>query len=155
MPDPTDLTEEYVYRVAPDGQSMKAAEVLLRDAAFSGTRTSAGGAVLHALCRGSEPNPYSVQVDLSDLEHLQTACDCSSRKRPCKHALGLLLLAIRSPDAFDGDAPGRSPRPGRGEPIDRSRPRASRPTRRARPPPTSGNRCSSPSSPSRRTTASG
>jgi uncharacterized protein (TIGR02996 family) len=117
MPDPSKLTEEYVYRIAPDGQAVKAAEVLLRDAAFSGTRTSDDGAVLHALCRGSERTPYSVRVDRSDLEHLQTACDCSSWKRPCKHALGLLLLAIRSPDAFGGGAPTGAARSRRGEAV--------------------------------------
>jgi len=45
--------------------------------------------VLWGLCKGSGKNPYQVCVDLSGPAY---KCSCPSRKFPCKHALGLLLL---------------------------------------------------------------
>ncbi len=40
-------------------------------------------------CKGSGAKPYQVRVDLSDAAF---KCSCPSRKLPCKHTLGLLLL---------------------------------------------------------------
>ncbi len=52
-------------------------------------------------CQGSAL--YQVRVDSSTLA-LQ--CNCPSRKQPCKHGLGLLLLAATSPaDVPESDAP--------------------------------------------------
>ncbi|MCA9201513.1 MAG: SWIM zinc finger family protein, partial [Planctomycetales bacterium] len=46
------------------------------------------------MCRGSAV--YQVKVDLSNLGY---ACSCPSRKFPCKHVLGLLMLRAASPEA--------------------------------------------------------
>jgi hypothetical protein len=52
-------------------------------------------------CQGSAL--YQVRIDLSTLT---TRCSCPSRKLPCKHSLGLLLLAAASPDKIvEGEAP--------------------------------------------------
>ncbi len=40
-------------------------------------------------CQGSAPAPYQTVVLAGD--ELHSACTCPSRRRPCKHALGLLL----------------------------------------------------------------
>lgn len=40
-------------------------------------------------CQGSGKNPYQVQVDLSGPAF---KCSCPSRKFPCKHGLGLMLM---------------------------------------------------------------
>ena len=40
-------------------------------------------------CHGSGVNPYQVRVDLEDAA---CKCSCPSRKLPCKHAIGLLLI---------------------------------------------------------------
>jgi SWIM zinc finger len=40
-------------------------------------------------CQGSGASPYRCQVALDDAA---TKCSCPSRKLPCKHAIGLLLL---------------------------------------------------------------
>jgi uncharacterized protein (TIGR02996 family) len=104
MPGPVTLTDEFIYRIAPDGKSVKAALDLVQRGAFRSPRISADGARLQARCQGSEPRPYAVEVDLSDPEHPRTGCNCSSFKHPCKHALGLLFLAARSPGSFEGAA---------------------------------------------------
>lgn len=47
-------------------------------------------------CKGSGSTPYRCQAALTDTA---TRCSCPSRKVPCKHALGLLLLLA------DGEVP--------------------------------------------------
>jgi uncharacterized protein (TIGR02996 family) len=112
------LTDEYVYRVAPDGKSTQAALDLLRRGAFRDLRMSAGGVRLEGFCQGSDPTPYQVQVDLTNLDKPWTGCNCVSRKHPCKHALGLMFLAARSPEAFaGGTAPAPRPRQRQAAPM--------------------------------------
>lgn len=59
-------------------------------------------AVLWGECRGSSSDPYRSQVDLSGPGF---NCTCPSRKRPCKHALGLLLLFASQPGSFEFSVP--------------------------------------------------
>lgn len=40
-------------------------------------------------CQGSGSTPYQVRVDLVDVTY---KCSCPSRKLPCRHTLGLLLM---------------------------------------------------------------
>jgi hypothetical protein len=44
------------------------------------------------LCKGSGSTPYRTAVDLAGPAGPAYRCSCPSRKFPCKHALGLLLL---------------------------------------------------------------
>jgi uncharacterized protein (TIGR02996 family) len=110
MPGPLELTDEYVYRIAPDGKSTKAALQLLDRNAFRNARMSEDGTRLEALCQGRDPRPYAVRVDLEDPERPRVGCTCVSPKHPCKHALGLLFLVVRSPETFAGSAAGGSGR---------------------------------------------
>lgn len=114
MSDPVALTDEYVYRIAPDGKSAQAGLDLVRRGAFREPRRSDDGKRLEAKCQGSERLPYTVRIDLSDPTYPQLGCNCSSYKQPCKHALGLLFLAVRSPESFAGGPPaaGAPKRPG-------------------------------------------
>jgi uncharacterized protein (TIGR02996 family) len=105
MSEPVAVTDEYVYQIAPDGKSTQAAQDLLRKNAFRQLRVSADGTRLEGLCQGSEPQPYAVVVNLKNLDQPQTSCPCGSWKRPCKHALGLLFIASRSPGAFEQAGP--------------------------------------------------
>jgi hypothetical protein len=51
--------------------------------------TGCDPAAVWGLCQGSGANPYQTCVDLAEPAY---RCSCPSRKFPCKHALGLLLL---------------------------------------------------------------
>jgi hypothetical protein len=99
-PTVTDVTspwsEGQVASVAADAGSLAAARTL--SASWSDTGHS--GTALWGLCRGSGRNPYRTVVDLDGPAF---SCSCPSRKFPCKHALGLLLLWSqgRVPDAAD------------------------------------------------------
>ena len=73
--------------LAPDDSSRRAGTGLARPAPWSGA--GAAGEVVWGLCAGSGKNPYQTIVDLSGPAY---RCSCPSRKFPCKHALGLLLL---------------------------------------------------------------
>lgn len=52
-------------------------------------------------CQGSGANPYQVRIDLEDVAY---KCTCPSRKLPCKHTLGLLLV-MAGGATLPGNAP--------------------------------------------------
>ncbi|MFD9339352.1 SWIM zinc finger family protein [Streptomyces sp. NPDC060028] len=81
-------TAEQVLALAPDDASRKAGGRLGGAGPWSQTGGSASGAVW-GLCKGSGSTPYRTVVDLAGPAY---KCSCPSRKFPCKHALGLLLL---------------------------------------------------------------
>jgi hypothetical protein len=94
------LNSDQIKALAPDPASLKSSQGL------ADTRhwVSLGGndAVLWGECKGSAKEPYKVRVDLANNG---SACTCPSHKFPCKHALGLMLLAAASPKKFMNMAP--------------------------------------------------
>lgn len=76
-------TPEQVEALAPDAASLKAARGLTRKFGETGQSERARW----GMCQGS--SLYEVSVDLRGPGF---RCDCPSRKIPCKHCLGLLLL---------------------------------------------------------------
>lgn len=85
---------EQVLALAPDEASRKAGTRLGTAGPWSGTGRDGAGAVW-GLCEGSGSTPYRTVVDTTGPA---CSCSCPSRKFPCKHALGLLLL-LASDDA--------------------------------------------------------
>ncbi|NUK50463.1 SWIM zinc finger family protein [Streptomyces lunaelactis] len=81
-------TSEQVLALAPDDASRKAGNRLGTAGPWSGAGSSGSGAVW-GLCKGSGSKPYRTVVDTTGPAY---KCSCPSRKFPCKHALGLLLL---------------------------------------------------------------
>jgi hypothetical protein len=84
---PARWTPEDVLALAPDDSSRRAARRLGRPAPW--TDTGAAGDVVWGRFAGSGATPYQTIVDLSGPAY---HCSCPSRKFPCKHALGLLLI---------------------------------------------------------------
>jgi hypothetical protein len=84
------FTTEQVLTMAPDASSASAGKKLGN--AKHWQNVGQNPAALWGECQGSAL--YQVRIDLSNLT-LQ--CNCPSRKQPCKHGLGLLLLAATSP----------------------------------------------------------
>ncbi|RNG10382.1 SWIM zinc finger family protein, partial [Streptomyces botrytidirepellens] len=80
-------TAEQVLALAPDAASHKAGGKLAGAASWSGT--GARGQAVWGLCAGSGSEPYRTVIDVHGPAY---RCSCPSRKFPCKHALGLLLL---------------------------------------------------------------
>ncbi|OMI32995.1 hypothetical protein SPAR_43686, partial [Streptomyces sparsogenes DSM 40356] len=80
-------TAEQVLALAPDAASRKAGSKLATPGPWSGAGAHGGG--VWGLCAGSGGKPYQTVVDLDGPAY---RCSCPSRKFPCKHALGLLLL---------------------------------------------------------------
>lgn len=81
-------TVEQVLALAPDESSRKAGGRLGSAGPWSGAGCDGSGAVW-GLCKGSGSKPYQTVVDTTGPAY---KCSCPSRKFPCKHALGLLLL---------------------------------------------------------------
>ena len=80
-------TPEHVLSLAPDAASRKSAAKLSAPAPWSDTGSD--DRALWGWCQGSGGTPYRTVVDLVGPAY---QCGCPSRKFPCKHALGLLLL---------------------------------------------------------------
>lgn len=82
------LGRDEVLRLAPDASSAKSGQELAQPRKW--LSLGADEVALWGECQGSGAKPYQVQVDWTDLT---SKCSCPSRKFPCKHALGLMLIA--------------------------------------------------------------
>ncbi|TAD82969.1 MAG: SWIM zinc finger family protein, partial [Bacteroidetes bacterium] len=89
------LSKEQILALAPDDASAKAGAALARKDQW--VELGFSPEALWGLCKGSGQNPYQTQIDRSDLA---AKCSCPSRKFPCKHSIGLMLLYSASPAAF-------------------------------------------------------
>lgn len=94
------LTEEHVIGLAPDDASRKAGSALASPGKWvsKGANTDA----LWGECQGSGSKPYQTQVDIVNVAF---KCSCPSRKFPCKHGIGLMLLYARQKDTFTDNTP--------------------------------------------------
>ncbi|MEU7292235.1 SWIM zinc finger family protein [Streptomyces exfoliatus] len=88
------MTVDQVLALAPDEASRSAGSKLGTAGPWSGT--GSGDGAVWGLCQGSGSAPYRTVVDTTGPAYL---CSCPSRRSPCKHVLGLLLL-----QASDGTA---------------------------------------------------
>lgn len=86
---PPPWSTEQVLALAPDASSAKAGRSLAGPHRWRDTGVSDDPALLWGECLGSGSKPYQTVVDLSGPAY---KCSCPSRKFPCKHTLGLLLL---------------------------------------------------------------
>jgi len=80
-------TIDAVLALSPDSASAAAGQSLGSPRHWTGLGRSERA--LWGLCQGSGKNPYQARIDLSEPAF---KCSCPSRKFPCKHGLGLLLL---------------------------------------------------------------
>ncbi|MEO6889837.1 MAG: SWIM zinc finger family protein [Ktedonobacteraceae bacterium] len=87
------LSTDQVMALAPDSSSANAGKKLAGARHWQHPGQSAEA--LWGECQGSAL--YQVRVDLSSTT---IQCSCPSRKFPCKHGIGLLLLAVNTPSAI-------------------------------------------------------
>ena len=91
------LTLESVSALSPDPASTKAGQKLAAVKNWKGLgRTEAA---IWGQCQGSAL--YQVRVELTGYKN---KCSCPSRKFPCKHVLGLLMILAGQPAAVPTDA---------------------------------------------------
>ena len=76
-----------MLQLATDPASAKAGQALAGPRKWVSSGFDA--AAVWGECQGSGSKPYQVQVDLSEPAF---KCSCPSRKFPCKHGLGLMLM---------------------------------------------------------------
>ncbi len=92
---------DQVLALAPDASSAKSGKDLGTPRKW--VRLGQAEGVIWGECQGSGSTPYRVQVELSEPAF---HCSCPSRKFPCKHGLGLLLIwAGQSSALSQGDPP--------------------------------------------------
>jgi uncharacterized Zn finger protein len=59
------------------------------------------GRTLQAYCRGSQPSPYRIEIELDDNGIASGTCSCPiGDAGTCKHAVALLLTWVQTPEAF-------------------------------------------------------
>ncbi|WP_030871242.1 SWIM zinc finger family protein [Streptomyces sp. NRRL S-37] len=98
-------TADQVPALAPDPASRAAGSRLGTAGAWSGAGSSGEGTVW-GLCEDGGSAPYRTVVDVTDASAPAYHCSCPSRKLPCEHALGLLLLWSGGDGAVErGEAP--------------------------------------------------
>lgn len=89
------LSEEQIFALAPDDSSRKSGKDLANPSKW--ISRSVNGQALWGECQGSGSKPYQTQIDLASIAF---KCSCPSRKFPCKHGLGLLLLYAKNKEGF-------------------------------------------------------
>ncbi len=92
FPMPLSITSSDVLRLAPDPASAKSGQDLAHIRKWVVFACDDGA--LWGECQGSGSKPYQTQVDLTETAF---KCSCPSRKFPCKHGLGLLLIYASGP----------------------------------------------------------
>ena len=93
------LNADQVIALAPDAGAAQSSRGLANPRQWLRLEQAPG--VVWGEVQGSAPQPYRAQVDLSGPSF---QCSCPSRKLPCKHAIGLLLLWVDQPQRFDSGA---------------------------------------------------
>jgi SWIM zinc finger len=96
----TAWTAEQILALAPDASSAKNGKSLASLQKWSGLGQSEQA--IWGECQGSGKDPYRAQIDRSEPAF---KCSCPSRKFPCKHGLGLFLLAANQPAAITDASP--------------------------------------------------
>jgi SWIM zinc finger len=86
---------EQVQALAPDAGSLSAGKALA--SASKWLVLQYNDRVLWGEIKGSGSNPYRTQVDLTTTAF---KCSCPSRKFPCKHGMGVLLLFAQNVGQF-------------------------------------------------------
>jgi hypothetical protein len=93
-------SSDQVLALAPDSDSAKNGKKLGTPKFWKNLGQNAEA--LWGACQGSGKDPYQVQVDTTTLT---MKCSCPSRKHPCKHCLGLLLIAVGTPSVIPVSEP--------------------------------------------------
>ena len=83
----SDWTTQRVEQMAPDAAAVTAARGVAKPAKWASLGRNE--TLVWGECQGSGSSPYQVRVDHTDVAY---KCSCPSRKLPCKHTLGLLML---------------------------------------------------------------
>lgn len=89
------ISTDQVTALAPDATSLKAGKALASASKWS--NLGCNDQLIWGLAGGSGQNPYQTQVNVVGFVY---KCSCPSRKFPCKHALGLMLLVASDPTLF-------------------------------------------------------
>src|SRR2546421_1571687 len=84
-------TAAQVNSLASDAASQKAGAKLGVPGPWSNIGFQESGRLLWGDCKGSGSKPYQVTVSVAESDTAYQ-CTCPSRKFPCEHGLGLLLL---------------------------------------------------------------
>ncbi|MBN9122600.1 MAG: TIGR02996 domain-containing protein [Planctomycetes bacterium] len=93
--DPWDV--QHIEAKAPDAKSVTEARKVLTQGGFGKVEPRADGMGWWVVCKGLT-GTYEVSVRRGPRGGLESRCSCPSSKKPCKHALALLLYLAEHPE---------------------------------------------------------
>ncbi|MDR1484449.1 MAG: SWIM zinc finger family protein [Planctomycetaceae bacterium] len=85
------LTSDQIKALSPDSASFASGQSLSLSGQWKNCGQSADA--IWGECQGSGKSPYQIRIDQREFAY---RCSCPSRKLPCKHVLGLLLLSVNN-----------------------------------------------------------
>ncbi len=88
----TELNATQILALAPDASGASSGKALANAAKWKNLGSS--DTALWGECQGSGKDPYRAAVDKTDYT---AKCSCPSRKFPCKHGIGLMLINAATP----------------------------------------------------------
>lgn len=94
--DPWDIQQ--IEAKAPDAKSVREARKVLQKGGFGKVEPRADGQGWWTVCKGLT-GTYEVSVRRGPRGGLESRCSCPSSKKPCKHALALLIYLAEHPEA--------------------------------------------------------
>lgn len=98
MASPPQLTESQIRNWSDSGSFNRGQRYFRNNAIFNPRRQ---GTTLKALCHGSQPQPYRVEITLDEQGIQSGRCSCPvGGGGSCKHAVALLLTWLHEPEAF-------------------------------------------------------
>ena len=96
---PSDVWDvQKIEAKAPDAKSVTEARKVLTKGGFGKVEPRADGQGWWVVCKGLT-GTYEVSVKRGPRGGIESHCSCPSSKRPCKHALALLLYLAEHPEA--------------------------------------------------------
>jgi len=98
MPLPVDKIEQ----LAPDQASLNAGIKLANPKSWPALGIDATKSLIWGECQGSGSSPYRICVSVEDHGY---KCTCPSRKFPCKHTIGLMLMHAHGKAGFETQPP--------------------------------------------------
>ncbi len=88
----TQLSATQILALAPDASSASSGKALNNTSKWKNLGSSQ--TAFWGECQGSGKDPYRTSVDIADYT---AKCSCPSRKFPCKHGIGLMLMNAAKP----------------------------------------------------------
>ena len=96
---PIQVTEDLLRAVTTKEKALSDGRTLAKKGVYQRLSRTDDMSLLWGECQGSGAKPYLLSIDLGG-DNPTIRCTCPVKPPPCKHTLGLLVMALEKPAAF-------------------------------------------------------